>query len=586
MPTRQRKPPRHHFRRKPRWRRWGVRLPVALVIVALVIFAGGVTNGGDAGVHRHTRPSADRPARLQGGPARKILRTSKPKRTRTKPARTWLGPYGVESSAIIAQNRLPGTTAWQISGAPSKGFIEGFATTTYAAPGQQVGLYISTTAPQYRVVAYRMGYYQGDGARQVWSSQEQPGHVQPSCPVTPGTNMVSCDNWSRSLTVTITRSFMQGDYLFKLTGSGNQQSYIQLTVWNPNSHAAYLVMSHTLTEEGWNTFGGYSFYQGNGSCTLGQTSSYPPCNRARIVSFDRPYASGNGSSDFLSNEYPLVRFIEKHGLDAAYVTDITIRNHPSIVLNHKAVLSLGHDEIWSYRQRQAVQNGLSHGINVVFFGAAAVLRHCRLQPSPLNPDGEEVDYRDPTEDPLNGKGSPMEVTGNTWGSPPTNWSEVPFTGELYSGYTLPGVAPLPFVVADASAWIFKGTGLKNGASIPRVIVSDFDHLALSQGSPSNIQVLGHSPIPLSDVYTNQGQWGSYTYSDMTYYTTPSGGGVLDTGTVNWIYSLSPCPPSGPSCPAPLVGKITGNLLWLFGQGPAGKLIPSDSNWRQITPSGS
>jgi hypothetical protein len=33
-------------------------------------------------------------------------------------------------------------------------------------------------------------------------------------------------------------------------------------------------------------------------------------------------------------------------------------------------------------------------------------------------------------------------------------------------------------------------------------------------------------------------------------------------------------------------KITGNLLWLFGQGPAGRFIPSQANWQQLTPSGS
>jgi hypothetical protein len=33
-------------------------------------------------------------------------------------------------------------------------------------------------------------------------------------------------------------------------------------------------------------------------------------------------------------------------------------------------------------------------------------------------------------------------------------------------------------------------------------------------------------------------------------------------------------------------KITGNLLWLFGQGPAGHIIPSVANWQQVAPAGS
>ena len=59
--------------------------------------------------------------------------------------------------------------------------------------------------------------------------------------------------------------------------------------------------------------------------------------------------------------------------------------------------------------------------------------------------------------------------------------------------------------------------------------------------PSDLEVLGHSPVPLAEAYTNEGKWGPYTYSDMTYYTDPtSKGGVFDTGDNNWINSLTPC----------------------------------------------
>jgi hypothetical protein len=501
-------------------------------------------------------------------------------------ARTFLGASGVESSAIIAENRRPGTTAWRITGAPASGSIDGFANENYAAGGQQVVLYVSTSAATFRVVAYRMGWYQGKGARQVWSSSEVPGLLQPPCLVTPGVNMVSCDNWSPSLTVPITSSFVQGDYLLKLDGSGGEQAYVPLTVWDPNSTAAYLFVNRSLTEEGWNTYGGYSYYQGLGPCTLGQKVSYPPCNRARVVSFDRPYAEGNGASDFLGNEFPLLQFMEEHGLDVAYVTDVTIDEHPSIVLNHRALLSLGHDETWTYNERQAAEIALARGVNLVFFGAAAVLRHSRLQASPFGPDREEVNYRDSTEDPLNRSGDPMEVTGNTWSAPPTDLSPTGITGEEYSGYTNPGALPVPFVVEDASAWIFKGTGLHDGSSVPGVVDSDIDHVDPSSG-PVNLQVLAHSPVPLSEAYTNQGKWNGVTYSDMTYYTDPtSDAGVIDTGTVNWIFALSPCPASATSCPDAVIAQMTGNLLWLFGQGPAGTIVPSVPNRQAVTPPGS
>ena len=501
-------------------------------------------------------------------------------------SKTFLGPNGVESTAMIAENKLPGTTAWEISGHQSSGYIEGFAGLNYAEVGDRVGLYVSTSATSFRVTAYRMGYYGGKGGHEVWRSAVIAGHAQPSCRFTAGINMVSCANWHRSLVVPVSRAFYQGDYLLKLVGNGNQQAYVLLTVWNPSSNAAYLFMSRSLTEQGWNTFGGYSFYQGEGPCASG-IPSYPVCNRARVVSFDRPYAEGDGASDFLSNEYPLLRLMEKDGLDVGYCTDIAVDEHPLILLNHKALLSLGHDETWTYPELHGAEVALAHGVNIAFMSAAAIVRHARLQPSRLGPDREEVDYRDADEDPLNGHGNPNEVTGNTWASPPTDWNSTPLIGELYSGYLLPGAAPTPFVVHDAKAWIFKGTGLHNGSVVPRVIDSDIDHIDPAYGTPPNVEVLGHSPVPLNVSYTNQGEWNGDTYSDMTYYTDPAGGaGVFDSGDVNWIGAMLPCPKGVAACPDLTVQKITENLLWLFGQGPSGRLIPSRPNWKSVTPAGS
>jgi len=496
---------------------------------------------------------------------------------------TFTGPDGVESSAIIQENKRTGTKLWKIWGTPP-GYIEGFASTTYAQVGADVKLYVSTDAQTFHVEVYRMGWYGGDGARLTWTSGTIHGRAQPACPLTPGVNMVSCSNWSVSSTLQITPAFLSGDYLLKLTGNGGQEGYIQLTVWDPNSHATYLIIARSLTEQGWNSYGGYDFYQGEGPCTLG-SPSYPPCNRARIVSFDRPYNTGDGSSDFLSNEYPLVEFAEEQGLDVTYATDITIDEHPDTVLQHRALLSLGHDETWTSTERLAVQNAERHGVNIVFFGAAAVVRHARLQASPLGPGQEEVDYRDSSEDPLNGVASPLEVTGNTFDSPPTDWPETDLTGQLYAGYLEPGTGTVPLVVWDPNSWLFAGTGLSKGSRIPKVIDSDIDHVAPQYPMPSDLQILGHSPIPLTIGYTNQGSWNGFTYSDMTYYTDPtSKAGVFDSGTTNWICALSLC--SGRGGPGPVLQKMTGNLLRLFGQGPAGVTEPSVANWRSVVPAGS
>ncbi len=554
------------------------RAPLAVAVLAAVAAAGVVVGVAQPWAARATTP------RQVGRPrSRAAAATALPPHAASPgidgPG-TFLGPDGVEASWVIAQNRLPGTSAWRITGgAPPGAAIEGFASATAARAGQTVTFYVSTTAPTYRVQAFRIGYYQGKGAHLVWTSGALAGVAQPPCPVTPGVNMVACDTWSASFHLAITSAWVQGDYLFKLEGSQGQQRYVPLTVWDPQAHGAYLVKNDVLTWQAWNPFGGYDFYAGQGRCP---PVHYPLCSRARVVSFDRPYGYGQGAGDFLGNEYPLVRWMEQHGLDVSYATDVVVTEHPSFVLQQRTVLSLGHDECWDLRERDAIQAARHAGVNVVFFAASAILRHVRLQPSPLGPDREEVDYRNPAKDPLDGRGNPLEVTGNTWSSPPASWPESPFVGESYGGFLEPGSTPAPLVVADAVPWLFGGTGLHDGSAVPSVLLNDFDELGPAGTFPADVQVLAHSPIPVGEVQTNQPTAGGDAFSDMTYYSDPtSGAGIFDTGTNNWIPALAACPTPGAGCPAGTLRRITGNLLRLFGQGPAGRLQPSQPNWRQF-----
>jgi hypothetical protein len=495
---------------------------------------------------------------------------------------TTMGPDGVRSSWVTQENLRPGTDAWRITGTPP-GTIDGFADRTYAAAGDTVSLAVSTDAPQFRVEAYRMGYYQGSGARLVWHSDELPGAVQPPCPVTPGINMVSCENWSPSLQVAITAAFVPGDYLFKLVGSEGQAGYVPLTVWDPQSHATYLVKNDVLTWQAWNPYGGYDYYVGKGSCPSGR---YPLCSRARVVSFDRPYAfdynGGAGTGDFLTLELPLVRWLEQRGLDVSYVSDLTVIQHPDIVTEHKALLSLGHDECWSLQERQAAVSAHAAGVNLAFFGASGMLRHVRLEPSTLGPDRQEVDYRNAAEDPLNGISDPLQVTGNTWASPPANWPEDTFVGESYNGFLAARAAPGALRVTDAAAWIFTGTDLHEGQDVPGVIGSDVDSLDPQLGFPPNVAVFAHSPLDASRAQARTSHVGVF-YSDMTYYTDPeSHAGVWDSGTNAWIPDLNPCPDDR-ACPVGVIGRITGNLLQTLGSGPAGIAHPSEPNWQPLYP---
>ena len=475
---------------------------------------------------------------------------------------TYPGPDGVVASWVVAENRRPGTTSWQIRTPAGPTTIAGYASRVQARIGERVTLYVDTTSRSFRVDAYRMGYYQGKGGRLVWQSPVTPGSRQPACPVTPGVNMVQC-HWRASLSFTVTPTWVQGEYLLKLVSPSDGASYVPLTIWDPASRATYVVMAGVLTDQVFNAYGGYDLYQGATACAPGV---YPCSSRSRVVSFDRPYASGNGAGGFLGLLYPLTRFMEQHGLDVTYWTDITLATHGALLSRHAVLISPGHDEEWSLSMREAALRARNEGVNLIFFGASPILRKVRLQPSPLGANREIVNYRDPQQDPLYAR-DPAQVSQNWWGQPPANLPASTLVGGEYIGFN--NAQNFPLVVSDPSSWLFRGTGLTRGAHIPGVLSTDFQmYNPARAGNPARVAILAHSPV--TGVLTP----GAH-FADTTYYTMPHGGaGVFESGANSWIASLQGCPASTAPCPARLMRLLTGNLLRVFGQGPVGRRYPS------------
>src|SRR5262245_7340847 len=248
-----------------------------------------------------------------------------PHRTAAAAAPRTEAANGAATSWVARENARPGTTGWRITQIGTVHAIEGWADHVSAVSGDRVGLFVSTTAAQFRVEAYRMGWYGGLGARMVWRSPQLPGRRQPPPVRTPGTNLL-VTHWRRSLTIPVGPAWPPGDYLLKLVAS-NGQRYVPLTVRDDASHAALVVQNDVTTWQAYNLWGGYDLYQGpDGSAAT----------RSRVVSFDRPYdRPGQGAGDFLGNEYPLVQLVEAAGLNVTYWTDVDLHQHPARPLAHR-----------------------------------------------------------------------------------------------------------------------------------------------------------------------------------------------------------------------------------------------------------
>ncbi len=56
----------------------------------------------------------------------------------------------------------------------------------------------------------------------------------------------------------------------------------------------------------------------------------------------------------------------------------------------------------------------------------------------------------------------------------------------------------PWVIADASSWVFAGTSLRNGDSLPELVGFEYDKVQLNYPVAQRLQVLAASPVV--DIY--------------------------------------------------------------------------------------
>lgn len=470
---------------------------------------------------------------------------------------------------LVEENRRTGTLDWVIDQRRQARRlpIEGFADRVSVAPGEDLSIYVNTRAATWRAEVYRMGFYGGRGARLIERTREMSGRVQPGPTFKPGTNMVSCP-WQRSHQFRVTDAWPPGNYLIRLNASSGGAHFIPVTVRDDASHAAIALQNSVTTWQAYNRWGGYSLY---GGVPIGGLSNYE--SRSREVSFDRPYSwpDAGGSGDWLGNEFPLLYLVERHGLDVTYLTNVDVDRNPARLANHRVLMSLGHDEYWSYRMRYGVQKQVLDGLNVAFLGANACYRQIRFARSSLGDRRRVICYKDYQADPIYAT-KPWLATGVSWASTPGQVPESEFVGAMYQNFGATG----DLEIYDPTAFIFDGMHLRKNDRVANVIGSEFDAFE-PKICPQNVQILAHS--------TTRGVTG---FSDMTYYTTPHGGGVFDSGTAEFVTSLwdgvghLPTRLSFGVTPAahPL-GEMVLNLLRVFARGPASRSMPSKPNWRTL-----
>ncbi len=483
------------------------------------------------------------------------------------------------ANPVVAQNCLAGSpsTEWDVGGVGDTS-IEGFATQISAKPGDTVNFKINTSASAYRLDIYRLGYYGGAGARQV--AQVLPSaalpQVQPPCKHDDPTGLDDCGTWGVSASWTVPAGAVSGIYVAKLVRSDTGgASHIVFVVRDDTRHAAVLFQTSDTTWQAYNDFQGQSLYTGGPGTNPG---------RAYKVSYNRPFHTRGveeGSNWLFNAEYPMVRWLEQNGYDVSYLTGVDADRDGSLLLQHRAWLSVGHDEYWSGQQRANVTAARDAGVNLAFLSGNEGFWKTRWEASI---DGSNTPYRTLVcykETHANAKIDPSSQWTGTWRdprfSPPADGGrpENALNGTLFmvnNGATTAIQVPQ----ADGRMRLWRNTDIANlgqgqVATLPDGTLGyEWDVLADNGVQPPGLVPMSTTTVTNAPVLQDYGS--NYASGTATHrlglYKAASGARVFGAGTIQWSWGLDTHHDRTPTPADTRMQQATMNLLADDGVQPA------------------
>jgi hypothetical protein len=484
---------------------------------------------------------------------------------------------------IVCENQQPGTPAseWGIVGAGDPS-IQGFATEISVNHGETISFKVKTTAIYYRLDIYRLGYYGGFGARKVATVLPTAAltQSQPACLSDPATGLLDCGSWAVSASWAVPATATSGVYLAKLvrpdTGGS---SHIVFIVRDDDGRSDLLFQTSDTTWQAYNDYGGNSLYTGW------------PANRAYKVSYNRPFVTRGSQyarAWLFGAEYPMIRWLEANGYSVSYISGVDTDRRGEELLEHRAFLSVGHDEYWSAGQRAKVEAARAAGVHLAFFSGDEVFWKTRWENSIA---AENAPYRTLVcykDTHANEKIDPLpNVWTGTWRdarfSPPADGGrpENALTGTIFLGNCC-STAPVPLTVSSTQGRLrfWRATGLaslpagQSATVAPGVIGYEFDADLENGVRPAGLMRLSTSLINWrSTLLDNGSTYGERTITHaLTLYRHASGALVFGAGTIRWSWALDvthdpDTATAAVAMPSVTIQQATVNLLADMGAQP-------------------
>lgn len=329
--------------------------------------------------------------------------------------------------------------------------IQGYPAQASVAPGDALTLHVATDAARFRVIFYRWG----EGFIPVLETRWMAGEYAPP--------HGADEDWQwPAYRFAIPRDWPSAVYVAYLEEPGGEAFHPAMTsatalfVVRGGGKNPLLYKIPLATYHAYNCTGGGCFYVDP------PRSREPPGAR---VALRRPgggiggqtwgapdhYDSASPRQTFAHWDARFIRWLLQEGYAPEFCTDLDIHRDPELCAPYRLVLSVGHDEYWSEAMRDRMEDFVSGGGNLAFFGANL----CWWRIHVVDDGGAMVCHQ----------GGPRGAFDHWW--PPTgaHRPEDALTGVSYrhgGGWWDGPRATDGYVVQAPDHWVFTGTGLSLG----------------------------------------------------------------------------------------------------------------------------
>ncbi|MGO9457766.1 MAG: N,N-dimethylformamidase beta subunit family domain-containing protein [Acidimicrobiales bacterium] len=508
------------------------------------------------------------------------------------------------------------------------GAVEGYANRTSAMPGESIGLCCAGRG-RFSIEVARLGATRDV----VWRQND----IEASDHPIPDDAAQNGCGWPVSVEVPVGDDWRSGCYevdLIPSDGSPPRQACFAVRA-ALGRRAPYLLVMATATAAAYNDWGGLNLYTGAVESSLrrpwgngfvrrpddaylrhahtidpgrGTIEDVDVNGTRRLIDIEAhdlsPWVAEAGWSNW---EGPFFRWAESQGYAVDVATSADLHADPLCLAQYKAMLSVGHDEYWSWQMRDAVEEFVQAGGNVAFFSGNNVCWQVRFDPDMARMTSYK--FMGPYSDPVVGTPDERRMTG-LWSDPMIDRPENQLTGVSFTrggyvrfGYGVPRGSG-GYTVWRPDHWVFEGTGLRYGDQLgtDQVVVGyEADGCALTlennlpvptgeDATPRDMVILATSPahlwsgfaatpempprqrpsetMPADIEYMAMRLFGDWSPANvaklaagnavMGVFTQPGGGTTFTCGCTDWARGLGPDP-------NPDVARITANVLDRLGR---------------------